>query len=175
MELRLLLCASGLVLAGLAGCYTGPSVDISNGPTTTDSTTEQSPTDPASAAGSPATASTTGTGTTPQTVATATDLPCDVQQVLADHCTSCHGAKPSGGASNPLVTHDDLLKASRVNAKQTYAERSVLRMNDTSSPMPPASEKPMTTAEIAVFTDWVNAGAPTATCSSNANDGGTGQ
>jgi uncharacterized membrane protein len=175
MELRLFLGACGLVAAGLAGCYTGPSVDISNGPTTSDSTTDQSPTDPTSAAGTPASASTSGTATTPQAVATATNLPCDVQQVLADHCTSCHGAKPSGGASNSLVTRDDVLAPSRVNAKQTYAQRSVLRMNDTSSPMPPSSEKPMTAAEIAVFTDWVNTGARAETCSTNGSDGGTGQ
>lgn len=95
------------------------------------------------------------------------DLPCDVAQVLAKHCLSCHGTTPGGGAPDSLVTRADLLKASFRGG--TLGARSVERMKDTQFPMPPAYAGPRATAsEIAALERWVAAGQPIGTCSSTA-------
>lgn len=91
-------------------------------------------------------------------------LPCDVQDLLAAHCTSCHGAKPSGGASMSLVTYDDLAKASYADPAKSFAERALVRMQDAKAPMPPGVGVTVPADEIAAFKAWVDAGHPKGTC-----------
>ncbi len=74
---------------------------------------------------------------TSSTGASVTGLPCEVATVLADKCTSCHSSPPAGGAPFPLVSYEDLTKESPSYPGQTIAQRSVARMQDTASPMPP--------------------------------------
>lgn len=92
-----------------------------------------------------------------------TDLPCDVAQLLARHCTSCHGSTPSAGALMPLVSHADLLAPAPTLPSQTVAERSLARMRDAMRPMPPAGAGP-DAAAIAAFEAWIGAGTPAGTC-----------
>lgn len=98
-------------------------------------------------------------------------LPCDVAQVLVSKCTSCHGNTLSGGAPIRLTTYDDLVKASAADPAKTVAERSLLRMQDATVPMPPKPLALATTQEIAAFSAWVAAGRPKGTCGGG-GDGG---
>lgn len=102
-------------------------------------------------------------GTTDPSRPTETDLPCDVAQVLADRCWTCHGATPAGGAPMSLVTLSDLSHASAADPTASYAERSVVRMRQATLPMPPVGG-PVPEAEIATLEAWITAGMPGGTC-----------
>jgi hypothetical protein len=76
-----------------------------------------------------------------------------------------------------LVTRDDLLAKSSVDASATIAERAEVRMQDPEFPMPPTGQ--LSADQIATFTSWVdegmkggdcdtvNGGPPATTCTSN--------
>lgn len=77
-------------------------------------------------------------------------------------CTSCHAtASPAGGVR--IAGRDDLLATSSLDAAQTVADRSLARMKDGGSPMPPGS--PLPADQIAVFEGWVQQGMPEGDCS----------
>jgi len=129
--------ALAVLAAAAAGCFTASSVDV-NG------------------AGGKAPA----VGTDPN-VAISGDLPCDLVQALSG-CASCHGAPPSGGAPNRLLTYDDLAGASRSDPGQTVAQLSVARMKNAKSPMPPSGIAPA--ADTALLEKWIADGMPKGTC-----------
>ncbi|MFO0683214.1 MAG: hypothetical protein U0234_14245 [Sandaracinus sp.] len=93
-----------------------------------------------------------------------TGLPCDVQAVLTNHCTSCHAATPVASAPMPLVTYEDLARASLTQPSLSNAALSVMRMHDTARPMPPSPFTAVPAADIATFENWVNAGMQRGTC-----------
>ncbi len=92
------------------------------------------------------------------------DLPCDVATLLSAHCTSCHGTPPSGNAPMPLDSHAALTALSSTFAGQSEAQRSLVRMEDSASPMPPGTGVTVPAADIAAFASWVDAGTPTGSC-----------
>ena len=102
-----------------------------------------------------------GSGGTP---ATATDLPCDVADVLTSSCTSCHGSPPSGGAPMSLTSLVQLLAASPSNAAVTTGQACVQRMASTTSPMPPLPAAPVDPAKQTAFSAWVSSGMPAGSC-----------
>ena len=89
------------------------------------------------------------------------DLPCDVQSMLAAHCTSCHGSPPAG-APMPLVSYADLIAPGLGGV--TIADRALARMTSTTSPMPPAPAARVSAAELATFQSWVTGGMPMGSC-----------
>jgi mono/diheme cytochrome c family protein len=104
-----------------------------------------------------ATSSDTGGG-----AAVGDGVPCDVGQVLAQSCTSCHsGATPKGGVD--LTTYDALTAPSPATSSQTVIQRCAARMRDATSPMPPTG--PIADADIQVIEAWIAAGTPKASCS----------
>ncbi|MEW6432813.1 MAG: hypothetical protein AB1730_15015 [Myxococcota bacterium] len=102
------------------------------------------------------------------------DLPCEVAQVLDDACLSCHGAALSGGATVRLVTRADLAAPSYVDASQSLAQRSVVRMRQSTGAMPPAPQAPVAANRIAAFEAWVNAGLPAGSCQASTDAGAGG-
>jgi hypothetical protein len=98
----------------------------------------------------------------------ATGLPCDVQQLLENRCIGCHlGPSPAA-----LLTYDDLLKPSSEPGK-TLAQKSLERMKNTASPMPPAPAVAPAADEITTFQQWVTAGTPKgAACTPPPGDAG---
>ena len=96
--------------------------------------------------------------------ATSGGLPCNVQAVYQTHCTSCHAAMPANGAPMPLVTRANLTAPSFVDATMTFAQRTVVRMQSASSPMPPPPGATVSTAEIQTVQSWISAGYPAGTC-----------
>ncbi len=89
------------------------------------------------------------------------DLPCDVAQVLSDHCTSCHSNPPTGGAPYPLLTYADL---SATTGGVTHAQRAYVRMSSSSTPMPPLPAAGVPADQVATFKAWLDAGMPQGTC-----------
>ncbi len=101
-------------------------------------------------------------------VADQSGVPCDVATVLVNKCLSCHGAKPSGGAPMPMVTYEELTAPSKADATKTVIERSVIRMSDAASPMPPSATP--NAADIAVLQTWIDAGTPKGDCGTTVVD-----
>jgi len=112
--------------------------------------------------GATGTGGSSGTGGTGGT--TNAGLPCNVQAVYQTHCTSCHATMPVSGAPMPLVTRADLMAPSFVSTTMTFAQRTVVRMQSTTSPMPPAPGTPVSTTEIQTVQSWITAGYPAGTC-----------
>ena len=135
-----------IVLSAAAGCYTAPGAGSSSAAGTT---TETSPTETASA----------------EVVA---DLPCDVANVLASACTSCHGATLATGAKVHLLSHADLTASLGNGSSSTMADLCLARMKDTLQPMPPNAVASDNAA--AVIEKWIAAGLPQGTCSAASID-----
>lgn len=127
-----------IAAAAIAGCYTG--VD----PTQPNRTT-------------PAVTATTVDGTQPADPSMVSGVPCELAQVLAKDCASCHGTKPSGGAPNSMMSYDDLVAASQNDPSMTIAEMSLQRMQDSTTPMPPDGAK---AEDLAALQSWVASGMP---------------
>jgi len=103
--------------------------------------------------------------------ATSGGLPCNVQAVYQTHCTSCHAATPNNGAPMPLVTRANLTAPSLVDANMTFAQRTVVRMQSTTSPMPPPPGATVSATEIQTVQSWISAGYPAGTCGGGADGG----
>lgn len=98
-------------------------------------------------------------------------LPCEVANVLATHCVSCHGAPLTGGANVPLLSRADLIAASPFYAGQTNAQRCVTRMGLSPGGMPPVPLPAVPAADIAAFDAWVTAGMPAGSCDTTPDAG----
>ena len=86
-------------------------------------------------------------------------VPCDVATLLATKCTSCHSDPPIAGSLAGLITYADLLATAKEDPTKSEAELSLARMQNSASPMPPASvNMPPTAAEIATLQAWINGG-----------------
>jgi mono/diheme cytochrome c family protein len=96
------------------------------------------------------------------------DVPCEVANVLATYCSSCHAssASSSGISINSLA---DLSATSKLDPSKTVAQLCVDRMKDGS--MPPAGNTAPTAQEITAFEAWVTGGLAQGSC--DPNDGGT--
>jgi hypothetical protein len=90
-------------------------------------------------------------------------MPCEVADLLTKYCLSCHGATLAGGATVHLTSAAEL-RAQRSGT--TVAELSLTRMRATSTPMPPAGNR-VTSAEIAQFESWIQAGMPDGSCATS--------
>ncbi len=102
-------------------------------------------------------------GSTDDVPLAGTGLPCEVRDFLARHCASCHGATPAGGSPMSLATWSDLQAPSLIDGSKTMAEMSVVRMRNSTRPMPPAPAV-VPEAELQIFEAWVAAGAASAKC-----------
>ncbi len=100
-----------------------------------------------------------------------TGLPCNVSAILQKNCATCHGATPSFGAPNPLVTYADLTKSGADGKEYATVQK---RMHATQGVMPPSPSSPLSAADLKTFDDWVAAGAPPsdAACSTDGADAG---
>jgi hypothetical protein len=91
-------------------------------------------------------------------------LPCDVQDILVNHCESCHYS------TNPsrLITRDDLLAVSGSDPQLSVGEVAVERLKmTTKGMMPPADEARPTADQIAIFEAYINTGVPLDTCATD--------
>jgi hypothetical protein len=100
-------------------------------------------------------------------------LPCDVQAVYQSHCVGCHAQPPVNGAPMPLQSYANLTAPSLTSATMTFAQRTVVRMQSTTAPMPPSPGTRATAAEVQTVNNWIAAGYPAGTCGAGGAGGGT--
>ncbi len=91
-------------------------------------------------------------------------LNCEVSAVLVRRCGACHGPTPAAGVPMSLASRNDLLAQSLGDPLRNQLQRSILRMQDTVTPIPPQPNAPATADEVAVLVKWMNAGMPAETC-----------
>jgi hypothetical protein len=111
-----------------------------------------------------ATSSSSGTSEPPADGGTAVSF-CDVLDLLATRCQSCHSSPPVAPAPMSLVSYTDLRAPALADPTKNYAQMSVSRMQNKIIPMPPAPAAPATASEIAILQSWIAAGYPDAACS----------
>jgi uncharacterized membrane protein len=99
------------------------------------------------------------------------DLPCGIAGTLATYCTACHGSPPTNGAPFSLNSRAALLAMSPTFPGQTRAQRSLVRMQSSTEPMPPAPYARVPTAKVNEFSGWVSGGTPAGTCTAPADGG----
>ncbi len=88
------------------------------------------------------------------------DFPCDVQELLATKCQSCHGVDPPG----LLLTLSDFSASSYTSPELTVAEEALRRLTlSTVERMPPAPYA-LTEKELSVLEAWLEEGAPAGGC-----------
>src|SRR4051794_2290266 len=73
-------------------------------------------------------------------------LPCDVDEVLATKCQSCHGAEPAYGAPMSLVTTRDLLAPAPSDDSKRVIDRVSERIHADKGVMPPPPNAALTEA-----------------------------
>lgn len=103
-----------------------------------------------------------GNSTGTSTIGGDSGLPCDVADFLVAHCTSCHGNPTSDGAPMSLLSYADLTAPSKTDATQTYAQLSLTRIKDATSPMPPGIH--LAQSDYGAFETWVTSGAQMGSC-----------
>ncbi|MGZ3456650.1 MAG: monooxygenase [Polyangiales bacterium] len=86
------------------------------------------------------------------------DLPCDVQGVIARNCQSCHTSPPAYGAPMPLVTRDDV--ASYIPSIKDRIHRAA----DAVGRMPQKPTPPLSSDDLATLDTWMDSGAPKGFC-----------
>jgi len=87
-----------------------------------------------------------------------TGMPCAVQPVVEKYCSTCHGAKPTGGAPMSLLTSDDFQKPAANG--EPYRTRTLAKLHDAALPMPPKARPQPTASELASLENWLKGGAP---------------
>lgn len=137
---------TALALATAVGCYTGSAVDANRGPAPSVDTEETEPE-------AESDRTTTPEGEAEESSSEPKGLPCEVDELLETSCRSCHGAEPSNGAENSLVTWADLASVIDVALE---------RMKSTRRPMPPKGK--LSSSRISVLEKWVADGMPRGTC-----------
>lgn len=104
-------------------------------------------------------------------------LPCDVDDLLARRCRSCHGASPAFGAPMPLASYADLHAPARSDPSRPVFALVGARIHDDVHPMPQPPNARLSSADSATLDAWIAAGAPAgAGCASDAGaaDAGSG-
>jgi hypothetical protein len=119
-----------------------------------------------SGSGSGGSGSSSGSGSGGSSGSTvASDLPCEVANLLSSKCLLCHGTRLAGGAPMSLTNYAQMTANAISDPTKTMAEVAVSRMMNTTAPMPPVGYPPATSAEIAALQNWISAGYPMTGCS----------
>ena len=92
-----------------------------------------------------------------------TEFPCEVAKVLST-CWGCHSSPPRGGAPMSLTTFSDLSAMSGVEPGLDFARRALVRMRQSTNPMPPVGMPRPDAASIDAFAAWIDSGMPPGTC-----------
>jgi hypothetical protein len=109
-----------------------------------------------------------GTDAGPSDAGVSGDFPCNIAAILVSDCNSCHGSPPSGGAPESLTTLAALKAPSISQPTMSTGQVAVGRMANTTSPMPPLPNAPVSAANQSAFSSWVTSGMPAGTCAADA-------
>ncbi len=106
---------------------------------------------------------------------TSDSLPCEVADVLASRCGSCHQSPPQSGAPMPLVTWSDLHAPARADPKRAVYDLVSSRIHDDVRPMPQPPNARLSDAETRVLDSWIANGAPPGAGARCAGDAGANE
>ena len=103
-------------------------------------------------------------GVTPVGNVTTPQVPCDVAAIVADHCTTCHGATPTFNAPMSLVDADDFGAPAPISSTRVVREVAEQRINAEGAARmpPPGTVEALSADELVTLTSWLRAGAPAA-------------
>lgn len=87
-------------------------------------------------------------------------VPCEVQELLREHCGDCHADPPRYGAPLPLVGYDHFQVPAASDVSRSVWELAIERMTDPVSPMPPNGD--IAPEDRDALLAWLEAGAPEA-------------
>ena len=104
----------------------------------------------------------------------ASDLPCDIQDVLRTYCWKCHNNPPNWGGPMPLVTQADFLALGKVTTTMVVRDLTRMRINAATNAMPPISELAMPAEALVLLNTWLDAGTPLGEGSACATTAATG-
>lgn len=100
-------------------------------------------------------------------------IPCAIETILEQHCTSCHADEPLFGSPMALTSLADLHAPALTDSARTVGQLSVIRANSDRNPMPPAPNARLSASEFNALSAWVEAGAPAgAACDAGTPDAG---
>jgi len=85
-------------------------------------------------------------------------IPCDVQDVIDRHCTSCHDDMPIYGAPMSLFDIDAWRVPTPTDPSHAVAEMAAMRIVDDDRPMPATGQIPA--EDLAILQAWIEAGTP---------------
>lgn len=91
-------------------------------------------------------------------------VPCEVAAIVADHCTTCHGATPSFNAPMSLVEAGDFAAPAPIDSSRAVREVAAQRINAEGSARmpPPGTVEALSADELAALDSWLGSGAPAA-------------
>ncbi len=91
-------------------------------------------------------------------------VPCDVAEIVSDHCTTCHGLTPQFNAPMPLVSGGDFSAAAPISTGRSVREVALERVTTEGARQmpPPGTVGALDAQELAALTAWLEAGAPSA-------------
>jgi hypothetical protein len=112
-------------------------------------------------AGSPALSA--DTGAAGASAAGSADLPCEVSNLLKQHCLLCHDKVTQYTAPMSLVTWNDLTAPSKTMPALPVYQLMLERVQNATRPMPPQPMAALSAADIDVLKRWVSAGTPKGT------------
>jgi hypothetical protein len=105
----------------------------------------------------------TGAGGTPSCGPGA--IPADVAAMISSTCIACHGSPPIAGVPSSLATYASLTAPATTDKTKSVAQVALARIQPGAAmPMPPSPLTPPTSAQVAAFQAWVQAGTPPASC-----------
>ena len=96
--------------------------------------------------------------------------PCEVAEILSEHCWACHTDPPRNAAPMPLMTRADFQRPSVSMPDQPVWQRVMARIHDAESPMPPPSSSTLDDATLATLDTWLEDGAPARTAGERCDD-----
>lgn len=94
----------------------------------------------------------------PEYVSVPTDVPCDVAQVLSDHCWECHNVQTNWSAPMSLVARTDFKAMGPITATEMVSALVKSRTHNSANPMPPSTRAPVSEEELQVLDAWIDGG-----------------
>ena len=101
-----------------------------------------------------------GPGIEPQGSPPASDLPCEVETVLAARCWACHGETPMVGLPSLTSAAAWMAPSASDPSRPTGAVALARMQSTTTNAMPPPPAMAATAADIATIARWLDAGFP---------------
>ncbi|MEP7050345.1 MAG: hypothetical protein ABJB12_08340 [Pseudomonadota bacterium] len=100
-------------------------------------------------------------------------LPSEVQTMLRNQCSTCHGASPLAGLPS-LMTYANLTAPSKTDPTKTNAVLALARMQSATLPMPPAPGARVSATDVSGLQAFISAGYPKPSCPTGGGGSGGG-